>query len=68
MNVNMLEISADRPRRKRGEIPSGPADFDRLMRSSRGGTGYSFSLGGDSINLRREYINADDVMHLIKIG
>ena len=36
--------------------------------SSGGGTGYSGSLRGNSINLRGEYINADDVMHLIKIG
>ena len=27
MNVSMLEISADRSHRQRGEIPSGLADF-----------------------------------------
>ena len=34
MNVNMLEISADRSRRQRGEIPSGPADFDGFNEAS----------------------------------
>ena len=30
----MLEISADRSRRQRGEIPSGPADFDGFNEAS----------------------------------
>ena len=30
----MLEISADRSRRQRGEIPSGPADFDGFKEAS----------------------------------
>ena len=34
MNVKMLEISADRSRRQRGEIPSRPADFDGFNEAS----------------------------------
>ena len=34
MNVNMLEISADRSHRQRGEIPSGLADFDVFNEAS----------------------------------